>query len=49
VGHKRGRHGPDSVETVQHEQHEEGVNTGSRLHWRASGMSRVADGVVSER
>jgi hypothetical protein len=46
---KRGRRGPDNVETVQREQHEEGVNTGSRLCRRASGMSGVADGVASER
>jgi hypothetical protein len=46
---KRGRHGPDNVETVQREEHEEGVNTGSWLCRRASGMSGVADGVASER
>jgi hypothetical protein len=46
---KRGRRGPDNVETVQREKHEEGVNTSSQLCWRASGMSGVADGVASER
>jgi hypothetical protein len=49
VGRKRGRHGPDNVETVQREQHEEGVNTSNRLCWKASGMSGVVDGVASER
>jgi hypothetical protein len=47
---KRGRHGPDNVETIQHKKHEGGeVNTGSRLCQRASGMSSVADGVASVR
>jgi hypothetical protein len=46
---KRGRRGPDNVKAVQCEQHEEGVNTGSRLCRRASGISGVVDGVVSER
>jgi hypothetical protein len=49
VGHKRGRCGPDNVETVQREQHEEGVNTGSWLCRRASGVSSVADRVANER
>jgi hypothetical protein len=49
VGHKRGRCGPGNVKTVQCEQHEEGVNTGSQLCRRASGVSSVADGVASER
>jgi hypothetical protein len=49
VGHKRGRCGPDNVETVQREKHEEGVYTGSQLCRRASGLSGVAGGVVSER
>jgi hypothetical protein len=45
---KRGRHGPDNVETVQREKHEEGVNASSWLCQKASGMSGVADGVVSK-